>query len=548
MKKEQWQDKKSLYLYIISGFVALIIIILLCFSVLLGVNYALVDYTLVYDNGDSLKKQIRSKAYILSDDEGYYEDYDRLTSGKSLGKGGYFEILDGSGEVLYCSDPKIPTKDYAWYQLEYMPKLKQRNYITMTHLQAKKGRKYTLVNFISSASGKEVNRVMILDQKRRVVYSTYRGKDTVVSKEELSYLEKLNRLKESDETMIAQKYKFKNLYDEDRYLVVHYEDPDFAFLKKAQKIQFFTVMIFIILIVLAVLVIGFIVSSRMRKPLEILRRAMKDFAEGKRSQLDYKFSTAEFNQVALTFNLMERKLEESEREQKMLQEQKQKMLADISHDLKTPITVITGYVDAIRDGIVPPEEQRRYLDTISQKAGLLSELINSFSDYSRLEHPEYELACTQGDFCEYVREYAAGKYQELEIAGFRLEAEIPEEEMSLSFDHLQMRRAFENILSNAVRYCPKGSCIAILLLRWNDRIMLRIADDGPGIPEELKETIFDPFVVAESARTTGQGTGLGLSISKKIIELHGGSIRILPKEEHEKGTCFEILLPFSPKA
>lgn len=546
MKKEDMQDKKSLYLYIVSGFVLLIIIILVCFSVLLGVNYFLVDYTSVYDNGSSLKKQIRSGDYILSDDEGFYEDYDRLIPGKSLGKKGYFEILDGSGEVIYCSDPKVKTKDYTSYQLEYMPKLRQRNYFNMIHLQAKKGRKFTLINYISGPiPGKEdVNRVMILDKNRKVVYSTFRARGTVISKEELSYLEKLSGLKEED-TMLTQKYRFLNPYQEERYLVVHYEDPDFAYLKTTQRVQFITVLIFIVLIVLSVLIIGFVVSSRMKRPLDLLRSAMQEFSEGKRAQIDYNFKTADFYQVARTFNLMEQKLEDSEREQRQLQQQKQKMLADISHDLKTPITVITGYVDAIRDGIVPPQEQRRYLDTISRKAALLSELINSFNDYSRLEHPDYELVCREDDFCEYVREYAAGKYQELEIAGYELEAEIPEEKMLLSFDHLQMRRVFENIFSNAVRYCPGGSHIAILLLKWKDHIMLRIADDGPGIPEEIKSSIFDPFVVAESARTTGQGTGLGLSIARKIVELHGGQIRILPKEEHEKGTCYEIVFPLT---
>ncbi len=531
----------------VGGFIALVVVILLCFGLLLGVNYFLGDYTYVYDNGVSLKRQIKAGAYIQSDEEGFYEDYYRLSPGKSLGKRGYFEILDETGQVIYCNNPKVKTKDYTAYQLAYMPKLRQRNYFNILQLKAKGGKKYSLINFITSPipGQEDENRIMVLDSHRKIVYSNFRQINTVVPKEELDYLKKLSDLGGEKDGMLSQQYRFKNHYDQVRYLVVHYEDPDFAYVRSVQRIQRCTVVIFIVLIVLVVLALGFVLSSRMKKSLDLLREAMNDFAEGKRRQIDYNFRTADFEQVAQTFNLMERKLQESEREQEMLQQQKQKMLADISHDLKTPITVITGYVDAIRDGIVPEGEQMRYLDIVSRKASLLSELINSFNDYSRLEHPEYELSCEEDDFCEYVREYAAGKYQELAVAGFSLEAEIPEEKMMFSFDHLLMRRAFENIFSNAIRYCPKGSSIAILLLKWEGQLLLRIADDGPGIPKEIRESVFEPFVVAESARTTGQGSGLGLSISKKIVELHKGSIRILSPEEWEKGTCYEIRFPLS---
>ncbi len=232
------------------------------------------------------------------------------------------------------------------------------------------------------------------------------------------------------------------------------------------------------------------------------------------------------------------------RQEKEVEAARQKMLADISHDLRTPITVIQGYSKAIVDGVVPEENIEKYLNTIYQKSNRLSELVHAFYDYSRLEHPEFQLSMEEGDLSEYLRGYVAGKYEELELAGYELDVDIPESTTLASFDHMELSRVFENIISNSVKHNkpPMTLYVSMEQLKEKHQARIRIGDDGDGIPEELREHLFDPFVVGDEARSAKHGSGLGLSVAKRITEAHGGSIRLLPPQETSRSVMYEILL------
>ncbi len=204
-----------------------------------------------------------------------------------------------------------------------------------------------------------------------------------------------------------------------------------------------------------------------------------------------------------TFNEMETKLEVSEREQRLLQDQKRKMVADLSHDLKTPITVIQGYVNAIQDGLIPQEEQQRYLAVIMQKTQMLSELINQFSDYAKMDHPDYHPDLQEADLCEYMREYVAGRYEELRMAGYELDIDIPSKPIKVLLDQGQLKRVFENVISNTMKYAGSGTTIYISLKKDEEKVMIEIGDDGTGIPDEIRAHIFDPFETGKDASPSG---------------------------------------------
>ena len=237
------------------------------------------------------------------------------------------------------------------------------------------------------------------------------------------------------------------------------------------------------------------------------------------------------------------RLKESEKLRIKSENEKQKMLADISHDLKTPITVIQGYSKAIADGVVPREDEKKYLEAIKAKSENLSELINTFYEYSKLEHPEFSLSKETSDICEYFREYLALKYEELDLAGFLMEIDIPDESLNYCFDRIQLKRVFENIISNSVKSNKKGTTIFASLSIVDSIIVIRLGDDGIGIPDSLRSNIFEPFVVGNESRTSGQGTGLGLSIAKLIVEAHEGKISLLDSDKVCGRTMFEITLP-----
>ena len=220
--------------------------------------------------------------------------------------------------------------------------------------------------------------------------------------------------------------------------------------------------------------------------------------------------------------------------------ERQRMIANISHDLKTPVTVIAGYVDALADGKIPPAEQSRYLAAIRSRTDALTQLINAFHEYSKVDHPQFTLQRRDLDLCEYLREYLAGQYDAIELAGFALEVSIPEEPCPCSLDPFQFGRALDNLIGNALRYNRLGTLLTVTLAVEPGWALLTVADNGEGIPPQRAAAIFEPFVVGSDARSGG-GSGLGLSITRRLVELHGGTITL--DNRPEEGAAFLIRLP-----
>ena len=274
----------------------------------------------------------------------------------------------------------------------------------------------------------------------------------------------------------------------------------------------------------------------------MLEKAMTSYSTpSEKTTLSYS-GPKELEQIISTFNDMSERLNDSEKKRIQTENEKQKMLADISHDLKTPITVIQGYAKAVSEGLVPQDEEKRYLDTICAKAENLSELINKFYEYSKLEHPEFNLVREKADLCEYFREYLAAKYEELDLQGFDMDIDIPDQIIEYSFDRFQLKRVFENIISNSVKVNPQGTTIYAAMKQEDGKIKIYLGDNGVGIPDNIRDDIFNPFIVGNESRTSGQGTGLGLAIARLIVESHGGDIRLADDKNGRYKTLFEIVL------
>lgn len=286
-------------------------------------------------------------------------------------------------------------------------------------------------------------------------------------------------------------------------------------------------------------------NRKVKKPLTLLQGALNETAKGNLElKVDY-HGPREFVEICNSFNHMSEKLYASEKARLQLEQDRRKLLADISHDLKTPITVIQGYANAVNDGVIPPEKREQYLKTICVKADMLNELINTFHEYSKLEHPDYVLNLEPFDICNYLRDYMAEKYNELELSGFELDVDIPETHILCNIDTLQLKRAFENIVSNFLRHNPKGSTLFCALHAQKNSVQIVLADNGTGISNEIAEAIFEPFSVGEKSRSKN-GSGLGLAIAKKIISSHNGTIRLVVPPQGKYKTQFEIVLPKLP--
>lgn len=207
------------------------------------------------------------------------------------------------------------------------------------------------------------------------------------------------------------------------------------------------------------------------------------------------------------------------------------MLSDIAHDLRTPITTMAGYSKALSDGMVSEEKKQEYLDAIMAKSERVNDLIQLLFDYVKLDSEGFSLNRQQADIYELVRECGAIQYSDIEDAGMELEVNIPEEDMKLSVDKIQLSRVITNLITNAIKHNEKGDRIALAVNRDEDKIQIMVADTGRKIPEEKAEHLFEPFTMGDESRNSRGGSGLGLSIAKKIVEMHGYTIRLVQQPD-----------------
>lgn len=226
--------------------------------------------------------------------------------------------------------------------------------------------------------------------------------------------------------------------------------------------------------------------------------------------------------TAAQFDKME---QERVREQKEYDRKRNLMLSDVAHDLRTPMTTVSGYAKALTDGMVEDKEkQREYLMAIQRKSVRMNELIELLFEYVKLDSAGFTLNRKKVDLYELLRENAAMLYSDLEEAGMEFEIDIPETILYVQADAIQLSRVITNLLNNAKKHNPSGCRIALQVWQNQREICVTVADNGPLIPEELAEQMFEPFSRGDASRGSEGGSGLGLSIAKKIVEMHGWNL------------------------
>ena len=219
------------------------------------------------------------------------------------------------------------------------------------------------------------------------------------------------------------------------------------------------------------------------------------------------------------------------------------LLSDIAHDIKTPITTIAGFSQALCEEQIETNKQKEYLNAINVKSLQTVDMITLLFEYVKLDSEGYELTKTTEDICEVFRGCVANYYTDFENKRMELDINIPEEGIFMQIDRLQMQRVFNNILVNALKHNPEGTKIYLsveLLEKW---VSIKVSDNGTWIESEIARYIFDPYVQGDKSRTGGRGTGLGLSITRKIVEMHSGRIRLMQyKSRTPLVKTFEIQL------
>ncbi|MBQ9334008.1 MAG: HAMP domain-containing histidine kinase [Lachnospiraceae bacterium] len=227
-----------------------------------------------------------------------------------------------------------------------------------------------------------------------------------------------------------------------------------------------------------------------------------------------------------------RAIEDRERAEREENERKRNlMLSDIAHDLRTPITTVAGYAQALDEGMISDDRRSEIYSAIRAKSARMSELIDLLFDYVKLDSDGFELHPESLDICELVRECAAFAYSDIEDAGMELDIGVPDGEIRINADRVQLSRVLNNLITNAVRHNGEGCRIGIYLSRDDDRTDIMICDNGELIDEEKAKHLFEPFVRGDESRSSSGGSGLGLSIAQKIVSMHGYRIRLVQRPD-----------------
>ena len=464
------------------------------------------------------------------------DSYDTVDVEKYLGDRGYVQILDKDLNVIYSSDAsKIRTR-YTQREVDMISDYNEHVNVSIKEIDDESRGTVSEVTMthVNTLQDTVRSELFLIDKDGNFIYSSKPVDEKKLSERELNFIDNA-----VSKRYTVFKYKFIDAEGEERILIGYSGRGHFGNMGRIYDMYFSVAWKFILAYLLLVLVFSLWISKKVGKPLTMLQDAMDSVASGNKGEkLEYS-GPKEFVTICDKFNDMSERLAKSEEENRMLQKKKQRLVSNISHDLKTPITVIKGYSRAVLDGVAGKDEERKYLSTINLKAEYMSDLINDFSEYALSGDPDDAYDFRETDICEYMRELFADKYDEFEIAGRTPVMDIPEDEVYTLIDKRKFYRACNNILSNYFKYTPEGSKLFCRIRDDENYIFISLGDDGKGVGDEIKTDIFDPFITGDTARTTG-GTGLGLAFVKNVIERHGGTVKLA--DPPDPGLEFQIII------
>lgn len=302
------------------------------------------------------------------------------------------------------------------------------------------------------------------------------------------------------------------------------------------------IMLLLIPVVGVATIVLFLVEMRLiRASTQPLSRAIAGYGSTRQVDIDPDHVVSELRPVYDGFMDMMRRLEHA-------QADRQRMIADISHDIKTPLTVIRGYAQAFRDGMVPPERTAAYAQALCSKAEVATEMVAALSEYAMAEHPEFHCDRVERDLAQVMEGVGGDLAAVADQHGCTFELVVDDAPLDVLVDAGLLRRALTNLVANACVHNDPGTRVGVLVCRSTSSrgtaiARIQVVDDGRGIAPEMVDTLFEPFVTSNTARSLGKGTGLGLAISRRFVELNGGTLRLVKTASAPWTTCFEIELP-----
>ncbi len=286
-----------------------------------------------------------------------------------------------------------------------------------------------------------------------------------------------------------------------------------------------------IAVLLAVISV-YLIAKQLTHPLKGMSLAAKEMSRGKFNVRAEEEGVLEIRELASSFNSMAGQLKRTE-------DSRREFVANVSHELRSPMTSIQGFVEGMQDGTIPPEEHQKYLKIVGDEAKRLTKLIADLLDLSRMEQGEAKPNYQDFDINEMIRRALIRRMTDIDHKQLEVAVDFQQEQCYCWGDSDRIEQVVVNLLDNALKFTPEKGKIA-----WRTRlegrlVSISLADNGPGILPQDQPHIFERFYKADKAHTAGKGTGLGLSICRRILNAHGQAIRLLPTE---RGAAFEFTL------
>ena len=283
------------------------------------------------------------------------------------------------------------------------------------------------------------------------------------------------------------------------------------------------------------LLLTFILLRRMTSPIGTLAGAARRLGHGDLSQRVSVKGEGEVMALAEAFNSMAADLQHAE-------QLRRNMVADVAHELRTPLSNIRGYLEAIHDGMIEPDAA--VIRSLNEEAALLSRLVNELQELSLAEAGELKLVYQAEDITDLVKQAVTPWQPQLAAGELSVSLDLPDNLPLVSIDWQRINQVLHNILENAVAHTPKGGTIDVAATAKGKWVEVSVSDTGEGIPAEDLPHIFERFyrVDKSRARATG-GSGLGLTIAKRLVEAHGGTISV--RSKLGEGSSFSFTIPIA---
>lgn len=274
------------------------------------------------------------------------------------------------------------------------------------------------------------------------------------------------------------------------------------------------------------------------RPLTVITGAAEEMSRGKLSTRAEVTGVNEVRQLAGAFNVMAEKLEQVE-------ENRKEFVANVSHELRSPVTSIHGFVEGMLDGTIPQDDYPRYLQIVFDETNRMKRLIADLLQLSRMDKGVDKLEWSDFDINELIRRVIIGRMNDIEDRKLDMQLEFEQEPCLVHADSDKISQVVHNIVDNALKFVVDNGNLTIRTSLLHDNtVAVTIQNDGEPIAPQDRDRLFERFYKADKAHTAGKGTGLGLSICKQIMDLHGQTLEVMPLDE---GAGFRFTLALSRK-